>query len=344
MQTPWPMVEFLQIEPTTRCNFKCGFCCGRAMTQSDISVEVFERALADHPGVRHIQLQGEGEPLIHPGFFDMLEKARAKNVAVSFITNGSYFTPRTISRLLSGSVERINVSLESADSETFRAIRGGKLEKVIKGTGKLMAERSRLGLATPVVGFSVTVLKRTIDHLSGILDLYCRLGLDGGISIQPLQKMSAYTATYDATMAAEHLSQSEVDHLLITARTDRRIRRIEKHGNPGAGFDEHLMKGWRPASRSCPWIEKGIYVNRDGIASTCCMIKDEKYALGKIGVDSEQKMRAARIAMRDQLKNGQIPQACEGCEIARFAVMPKLRLVRYTIKAAVNSIKSATRL
>jgi MoaA/NifB/PqqE/SkfB family radical SAM enzyme len=313
------------------------------MTQSDISVEVFDSALAAHPEVRHLELQGEGEPLMHPGFFDMLEKARMKNVAVSFITNGSYFAPQVIQRLLSGAVEKIGVSLESADSETFRAIRGGKLEKVIDGTGKLIAERNRLGLDKPVVGFHVTVLKRTIDHLSGIMDLYCRLGLDGGIAMQPLQQLSTYMATYDAATSAERLSEKDIDDLLVTSLTDRRFRKIQKRSKSRTGFYGQLMKGWRPGSRSCPWLDKGIYVNRDGIASACCVIKEEKYALGKIGVDSAQQMSTVRMAMRDQLKNGQIPKACEGCELARFGIMPKLKVVRYGIKSAFKKMKAATR-
>jgi hypothetical protein len=32
-------VRFMQIEPTTRCNFTCKFCCGRQMDQSNLDIE-----------------------------------------------------------------------------------------------------------------------------------------------------------------------------------------------------------------------------------------------------------------------------------------------------------------
>src|SRR5262249_10468070 len=196
-------VDCIQIEPTTRCNFTCGFCCGRSMTQSDIDVSLFEKILAAYPAAKHLELQGEGEPLMHPRFFDMLDIARSKGLQVSMVTNGSYFTPAAIDHILEGGVEKISVSLESADSETFRAIRGGKLEKVIDGLERLIAERNRRGLTKPGVGFSITMLAQTAGPLTGILALYERLGLDGGVTTQPLSRMPAYTAVYDSQMKAE---------------------------------------------------------------------------------------------------------------------------------------------
>ena len=54
-------VTHLQVEPTTRCNFVCGFCCGRAMDQSDLSFEAFEQMLARFPDLERLELHGEGE-------------------------------------------------------------------------------------------------------------------------------------------------------------------------------------------------------------------------------------------------------------------------------------------
>ena len=44
-------VQFLEIEPTTRCNFTCGFCVGRHMVQQDVNLGTFQAALEAFPAV-----------------------------------------------------------------------------------------------------------------------------------------------------------------------------------------------------------------------------------------------------------------------------------------------------
>ena len=195
--------EFAQIEPTTRCNFTCGFCAGRFMRQGDLPYETFERFLAHNPRLRHVELQGEGEPLMHPRFFDMVAACRARGIRVSLISNGSFLGPEQVDRLIEAPVESIHISLESSDPEEFQAIRGGKFSKVLTGIRLLMERRREFGKVRPVVGFSVTVLKRTVGAMDGIVALYRELGLDGGISIQPLQDMDCYAKNYTEGILAE---------------------------------------------------------------------------------------------------------------------------------------------
>ncbi len=321
----------LQLEPTTRCNFTCGFCCGRKMEQNDLSYETFIQTLTALPNLSQIELQGEGESLMHPRFFEMVDFARSRNVRVSFITNGSFFGEEAVRRILDAGVEKISVSLESADAETFRAIRGGKLEKVIRGIELLLTERKRRGLDRPVVGFSVTVLDRTQDHLDDILSLYERLGLDGGITMQPLQHMPIYTAAYDETTAREMLSPEDVDRVWVRFRSHKRVKKIQKRRHSDLGFHDDLMAGWNPSQRKCPWLEKGLYVDRNGVATACCMVKEERFALGRIGRDSMADIEKRRDEMRAELARGVVPEACGGCELARFAVTSKLGLVLFAI-------------
>lgn len=333
-------VRFLQIEPTTRCNFTCGFCCGRAMSQSDLDFSTFEQTLVAFPHLTQLELQGEGEPLMHPRFFDMLRLARSRGIAVSFITNGSLLSPDAVRQILDLGVEKISVSMESADPESFRDIRGGKLEKVLSGIERLLSERATRGLSRPVLGLSVTVLKRTRGHLAGILALYRRLGLDGGITLQPLQRMAGYTQTYTDGMLDQLLSDAEADEVWVQLRANREIRRIQAERASNAGFHDDLMSGWSPSQRRCPWLEKGIYVDRDGFATACCMIKDRTQALGQLGVDSNEAILARRAALRTALKAGAIPAPCSGCELARFAVMSKLELFRFALSGAKTRLRS----
>lgn len=316
--------RFLQIEPTTRCNFTCGFCVGRHMAQRDLSLELFERALAAFPSLEHVELQGEGEPLMHPRFFAMAEALRARGVAVSVITNGSFLSDENNRRLVALSLSAIRVSLESAAPDEFRRIRGGKLEKVVRGLRHLVAvrdehRRAHPGAPVPAIGFAVTLLKSTIDDFDRVLELYRELGLDDGITLQPLQKMDAYASIYPEEIRGE----------TIDAETFAAFVRTLQPGSPRAlppksGRDFYSSMRAADAARpgpSCLWLENGgAMMNMDGQVTACCMIKDESFALGRLGDAAPPEAIEARVArgrdgMRAELEAGSCPAACVGCPV-----------------------------
>lgn len=313
---------FLQIEPTTRCNFTCGFCCGRYMPQEDIEWQTFIDTLDTFPELQHVELQGEGESLLHKQFYDMVDELRRRDIKISFISNGSLISPKHADRLLDAGIDKISVSIESPDPAEFKRIRGGKLDKVIRNLEHLVAEKQRRGLAKPVVGFSVTVLQSTIDHLDEVFALYDRLQLDGGITVQPLQQMDSYARHYGDDIAVEELDATQSEDIFSAFFSNARLRAIDKSKSAIGGFYAELSKGWRPAKRACPYLDRGLYVNRTGHVTACCMIKDtDSYGFGKIGETPKESMLEARESMRRQLATGEVPEACGGCALANFAVM-----------------------
>lgn len=300
-------ILFAQIEPTTRCNFTCGFCVGRTMRQGDLPWAAFEGFLAAHPRLRHVELQGEGEPLLHRRFFDMAAAARARGIAVSLITNGSLLDEAMVERLLAAGITSIHVSMESADPAEFRRIRGGKFAKVRDGLALLARRRREMALERPVIGLAVTVLKDTLEAIHGIYDLYVALGLDGGIVAQPLQTMPAYARAYDPAMAARVLGQEEAPRFAAVRAALRRqapVRRAEDF------FYSALFAGFDPARHACPWLARGAYLGADGAVAGCCFMKDGGVAPG--GQADER--RAALVAA---MEAGTVPAPCAGCGTAR---------------------------
>jgi MoaA/NifB/PqqE/SkfB family radical SAM enzyme len=303
------------------------------MPQEDLDLATFDAVLATFPDLAHVELQGEGESLLHPRFHEMVAALRARGVRVSFITNGSLLSEAHVARLLDAGIEKISVSIESPDEEAFREIRGGKLSKVLRNLEHLVAEKRRRGLTTPIVGLSITVLRRTRDDLPALLDLYRRLGLDGGITLQPLQRMEAYTAHYDDAVQAEHLDATEVEALWLSFFANPEVRRLRGERRATKGFYEELEGDWRPALGTCPYLERGLYVDRRGRVTPCCMVKDhEAHGLGTVGVDDRDTIVARRRGLAEELRAGRIPTACTGCEIARFATMSRWGLVRFAAK------------
>jgi MoaA/NifB/PqqE/SkfB family radical SAM enzyme len=311
-------VKFAQIEPTTRCNFTCRFCCGRHMRQGDLSLAAFEQILDTFPELEHIELQGEGEPLLHPGLFEMVERARGRSIRVSFITNGSLFSDENVERILALGIERVMVSFESARAERFVELRGGILEKVIAGLQRLLAARRRAAAALPVVGLCVTLMRSTIEEVAGLIALYRQLELDGGITFQELQRRTFYTASYSPELVADILSFADSPALVERLRGDPELIQIRTTRKRN-GFYDQLFAATDP--HACPWLERGIYVNIDGSATACCTIKDSaRHALGTIGRDPREALMEARAQTARELARGRIPDSCLECPIAERIV------------------------
>jgi MoaA/NifB/PqqE/SkfB family radical SAM enzyme len=306
-------VVFAQVEPTTRCNFICGFCSGRQMDQSDFAAEDFARLLETFPDLEHIELQGEGEPLLHRGFFDMARQARDRGIKLSMITNGSLLSPDRVAALLDAGFGSILVSIESPEERGFQSIRGGSLSKVKAGIARLLAERDRRGMTTPTVGFAITVLKQTVDTLPQIAGIYRDLGMDGGATLQPLSRMDSYAGSYDPAMAAQLLDPTDLKRMQEIIGGSPALKGILEETSLSSHFYREMAKRF-PTEHGCPWVRGAVYVDRHGGIATCCMIKDTaKYGMGKLGVTPLEAVLERRRAIDDALQACRPPVQCQGC-------------------------------
>ena len=325
-------VRFAQIEPTTRCNYTCGFCVGRHMPQQDIALDTFRSFIEKVEGLEGLELQGEGEPLLHPQFFDMVALAREKfpQLEISMISNGSMFTRENIEQILDHGIARIFVSLESAQDEDFQRIRGGKLDRVRRGIRHLIAARNERNMQTPLIGLSVTVLRSTaLELAAGIPAFYRGLSLDGGINIQPLQTMPQYRHIYDDSMQAEIVDRQAAGIVQQALSSSLPLQQAldDRQRKSHIGFYERLY-GSVDMRFQCPWLINGAYLSTNGKMVACCHIKDyDRHALGSI--DDEMEIVAThREKMQNDLNRGQIPDACSGCMVAK--------------NIAVNSVKASS--
>jgi MoaA/NifB/PqqE/SkfB family radical SAM enzyme len=307
---------FAQIEPTTRCNYTCGFCVGRKMRQGDLSWDTFEKFLKLHPGLKHVELQGEGEPLLHPRFFDMVEACRARGAEVSLITNGSMLSINA-DRLVASGVASVHVSLESAEPDEFAKIRGGRLAKVIEGLQCLMQRRRDGHRKQPTVGFCVTILRSTLGAIHEIVALYERLDLDGGISVQLLQDMDAYADHYDDAMRGELVPREVWRDYRWVVEAARGKAFVRPYATSYYGA---LFEGFDPATGTCPWLERGTYMTIDGTVAGCCYMKNPEHAFGNLRHGDAPAIEEKRRGLARELKNGRIPVPCAGCDVANAII------------------------
>lgn len=85
-----PHFQRVYIEITNRCNLRCSFCTRTAKAPRDLSAAEFERILHQVQSYTNlICLHVQGEPLLHPGFEEILTCCDHSGIRVHLVTNGT---------------------------------------------------------------------------------------------------------------------------------------------------------------------------------------------------------------------------------------------------------------
>ncbi|MDD5084217.1 MAG: radical SAM protein [Candidatus Moranbacteria bacterium] len=180
----------IQVEVTTVCNFECGYCTIRHYPHKMLSMAAFKALVEPHlrsAQVTEFRLNGTGEPLLHPEFWDMARhiKARSPRAAVTTISNGSVMTKRhqdAIIRYLSW----LFISIDTTDVAQAGQMGRHGIDKVILHLRELVARGYR----------AITLL--AVDYGQDYTDVR-QLAEDLGIQFasKPLQPKNDYREVYD---------------------------------------------------------------------------------------------------------------------------------------------------
>lgn len=135
---PWEVY----VQLSRRCNLRCTMC-GHEVWQSNAGVmewPVFDRVLAEckanNVTTLHV-LSGQGEPLLNPHAFEMLERAVAQGLKVGIVTNGTPLTPQRIERLAGLGLAYVQFSFGGWDKDSYESVYvGADFDKTL---GKLVA-------------------------------------------------------------------------------------------------------------------------------------------------------------------------------------------------------------
>ena len=77
---PYPDLTHIQVEVTTACNAGCSYCprtvAGKEWIDRHLAPEVLSPVLPLLRRIPYVHLQGWGEPLLNPRFFDIVAMVR----------------------------------------------------------------------------------------------------------------------------------------------------------------------------------------------------------------------------------------------------------------------------
>jgi MoaA/NifB/PqqE/SkfB family radical SAM enzyme len=121
-----------------------------------MDMELFKKIVEDcsESGVRFIKLHNYGEPLLTPGFDQMLRyiRSRGPNIDIIFASNGSLLNEKWARILIQEKVSQIHITIDGFQKETYEKIRVGlKYEEVVNNVKNFMKLKRQLGVKYPEI-------------------------------------------------------------------------------------------------------------------------------------------------------------------------------------------------
>ncbi|HUN27297.1 MAG TPA: radical SAM protein [Steroidobacteraceae bacterium] len=130
---------------TNECNLACLHCIeesgpGKAFRDelgAPETLRIVDQLAAQ--GVPYLSLSG-GEPMVHPAFFELVERVCAAGIELKIETNGHFLEPANCERLQRLGVKAVQVSLDGASRETYNRMRvRGDFDRAVGGIRALAA-------------------------------------------------------------------------------------------------------------------------------------------------------------------------------------------------------------
>lgn len=255
---------------TSQCNLKCKHCYAfKNRNQSDLNLNQCLHILdiLSEYNCFDIVFEG-GEPFCRSDFQNILSNAKEKKFVVDILTNGTLFTPQTVSFLkntLDTEIDRIQISLDGAKNEND-FIRGeGVYYKVLDGL-KLLSGFQNITINTVVTDNNIDSLDKMCQDILSICDV-------AFIHFSPL---------INVDRSIGRLSSPEIEHGM-----DVFIHLKEKYGIKISGsilpdrlffeqYGEYIPEQYKNNMiLGCCAGRSKIYLNPDGSISPCAFINDQ---------------------------------------------------------------------
>lgn len=313
-------LECVQIEVTSICSAACIYCPHTTQKSSWRSRNMQDSVFAAlWPLLRQSQrahLQGWGEPLLHPRFFDFANLARKAGCQVSSTSCGMRIDEKTAEKLVGTGLDMIAISLAGTDAASNDARRGTDFHKVCSGVKNLRrAIRNAAQNEQMQIHLAYLLLADRMDAACKLPGLMRELDVDAAI-----------VSTLD------YLALPEQAELAIAPHETEKIekaRDILRRAAAEAESDGRMLHYELPEARapekgiSCREnVGKSLYIDADGKVSPCVYLNvpgndppEKRRVFGDITAcrPGEIWQQADYAAFRQDLARGMPDGICKNC-------------------------------
>jgi radical SAM protein with 4Fe4S-binding SPASM domain len=278
------------IELTNHCNLHCPECLsGSGMMKRDkgfMEIGLFDRLIQElRPYLYNINLYFQGEPMVHPDFFSFLECSLPIHTVVS--TNGHFLTEENSESLVRSGLNKLIVSLDGMDQDTFSVYRKNGNIDIVKSGIK-----------------NISLAKR--KYRSSLnLEIQFLVNRFNEFQIRDIQQ---YARDVKASLKLKSMQIINKKNIIYWVPLNSKFSRYKKKNE---GFE---IKNSLPDRCLRLWFNPVI--TWDGKVVPCCFDKDAEHIMGDVTQDSFREIWNGpkyRIFRKSILSGRHMIDICSNC-------------------------------
>lgn len=259
----YPKLDWIQVGVTSRCNAACVYCPHWSLRKTwkgkDMSMEVFQSLTPAFSRTELVYLQGWGEPLLHPNFFEMLGLVKKKGAKAGLTSNATLLTEENIRRLTDQGLDILSLSMAGVDDANDRIRKGTSWQKVLTAIETVHKVRISMGRDKPHIHLAYMLLGSNLDDIEKLPVFLNSLGLDQIV-------ISGLTLALDPAMEQEmYLAKSKQEFALLKDR----LRNMKNELDEPENVFFHIYNPYLSGKVCSENIQKSAYASVDGLIRPC---------------------------------------------------------------------------
>jgi len=302
----------MDYEVSSHCNFKCAMCLMSEIGSDrmpNMSLDEFKASIDMQQGLIEVKLQGMGEPLLNPVFFEMVNYAVCNNIWVRTTTNASLLhLNENYKKMIDFEIGEIQVSIDGATKQTFEKIRkGSDFSQIVDNCKRMNAYAKGKGEQWRTSCWML-VQKENIDETEKVLELAAYMGFTR-------VTYSIAISNWGKDNWTEINNGKDVAALITDEYAEALIQKGKKLGITVTfwdGKDKYIYD--KKKDKICAWLFSRAYISSNMRIVPCCVFSDSNTCdMGDANKFIEEWNNEKYLELRECHLEGNIPKMCLNC-------------------------------
>jgi MoaA/NifB/PqqE/SkfB family radical SAM enzyme len=319
-------IQYLFVELTNACNFKCTWCPDAVMTRrrgfmkKEQAFRIFDEVVEKRAWlgpVNPVKLHQMGEPMLHPDLPEIVAYAESRDVPIELNTNCGFVTAESIDALYAAGLTNLILSYQTPDAVSFKTRKAPRMlfddyrEKVRLAIERKVASRARTRVQIDIMNTKHVDGERIVSEDEAAV-AHVEAWIAAAREIERRHGLPARTHDMDWIRSFGFLDKSDAESRYeILDGVHVLWKHLHNWGNTVGPKGNHATP-----STYCPFPTEQMVIQWNGDVATCCTDYEGLTRVANVFESSVEHAWSGEV-MRQRRKDmwdGRLLPVCAQCQ------------------------------